>query len=238
MTAALLLLALSITTDDSVPDSKYVRYGQGFAAYTKPIVVLMEDGRTAHSSAVVIDDHWCLTAAHVVERAVTAAVADNPVESIFIHTDYESNGFGWFDIAVLRCRDDFALRYYPPLSDGEEEIGDVVSVAGYGVTGRLSTGYDKADWLLRAGTARIVRFERTVIVCSAQRGGTPMAACIAPGDSGGPMFVGAGPKARLAGLASFTMRDKGPLRSREGEEQGATRIAFFRQWIDECRRCR
>jgi hypothetical protein len=41
----------------------------------------------------------------------------------------------------------------------------------------------------------------------------------------------AGREGRLVGIASFTMNDKGPLRSKRGEEMGHTRVSLFREWI-------
>lgn len=223
---------LAGTTDDGIPDAAYLRYADGFRPYTLEVRVVEPSGQLAVSSAVAIGGRWALTAAHVVDDAATATVAGNPVRVSFIHPEYRRNEFGRFDIAMLRLRDDLGLDYYPPLSTGQENVGDVVSLAGYGVTGRLSSGYDKTDGRLRAGTNRIVRFEKTLLVCPARRGGSPLPICIAPGDSGGPVFVGAGKGAVLAGIASFTMKDKGPLRSREGEEMGATRVSLCREWID------
>lgn len=233
------LLALAVasaclagTTDDAIPDAAYLRYADGFRPYTLEVRVVEPSGQLAVSSAVAIGGRWALTAAHVVDDAATATVAGNPVRVSFIHPEYRRNEFGRFDVAMLRLRDDLGLDYYPPLSTGQENVGDVVSLAGYGVTGRLSAGYDRTDGRLRAGTNRIVRFEKTLLVCPARRGGSPLPMCIAPGDSGGPVFVGAGKGAVLAGIASFTMKDKGPLRSREGEEMGATRVSLCREWID------
>lgn len=237
MRSTLLALAaasacLAGTTDDGIPDAAYLRYADGFRPYTLEVRVVEPSGRLAVSTAVAIGGRWALTAAHVVDDAATATVAGNPVRVSFIHPEYRRNEFGRFDIAMLRLRDDLGLDYYPPLSTGQENVGDVVSLAGYGVTGRLSAGYDKTDGRLRAGTNRIVRFEKTLLVCPARRGGSPLPICIAPGDSGGPVFVGAGKGAVLAGIASFTMKDKGPLRSREGEEMGATRVSLCQEWID------
>lgn len=236
-TAIIVILAsaaLAGTTADGIPDSAYLDYAKGFAPYTKRIEVVMVDGRLAVSTAVCIDDRWALTAAHVVEDTVTASVGGNPVRIVFSHPDFESGKFGWFDIALLYCQDDFSLAYYPPIATGDEDVGGIVSIAGYGVTGRLSSGYDRLDGRLRAGTARIDRFEKTLIVCPA-KSASPLPLCISPGDSGGPWFYGAGREARLVGISSFTMKDKGPLRSRAGEEQGATRVAYFREWIERVR---
>jgi hypothetical protein len=228
--------ALAGTTDDRIPDAKYLAYAEGFRPYARPVRVVEPSGTPAHSTSVVIGDHWALTAAHVVHDAAVASVGDNRVVTIWVHPDYEKGEFGWFDIAVLWCERDFGLDYYPPLATGEEEVGAIVSIAGFGVTGRLSSGYDHLDNKLRAGTARISRFERTIMVSDARAVGTALPLCISPGDSGGPWFSGAGPNSRLVGISSFTMKDKGPLRSRVGEEQGATRVAYFKEWIERVRR--
>ena len=225
-------VAIAGTTDDPIPDAKYLTYGHGFQSYTKRVRFVETSGRIGYSTAVLIGDRWALTAAHVVSDVKTAVVGTNRVETIWLHPDFQPGEFGWFDIAILRCADDFGLAYYPPLATGEEDVGDVVTIAGYGVTGRLSAGYSDYDERLRAGTGRIVRFEKTVMVSAARSAGTAMPLCIAPGDSGGPWFSGAGPSARLVGVSSFTMRDRGPLRSRHDEEQGATRVAYFRRWIE------
>lgn len=238
MRQILLAIVLSSSTmagtiDDSIPDTSYLAYANGFSPYTKQIRVTERDGKAAISTAVCISKRWALTAAHVVQDADSGTVGEHEADRFVTHDEFRAGKFGWFDIALVRIRDDFGLDYYPPLSEGHERPGDVVSIAGYGLTGKLSTGHERCDGKLRAGTNRIDRFEKTLLVCPASRGGSPLPYCIAPGDSGGPIFVGSGPDARLAGIASFTMRDKGPLLSREGEEMGATRVAYFRDWINE-----
>lgn len=228
------LLLLAGTTDDAIPDSVYIMYAAGFAPYTRRIDVVETSGRKTNATCVCVGPRAALTAAHVVSDVASSSIAGNAVTQVFVHEAFDDAKPGWFDIAVLRVRDDFGLPYYPPLSKGVEDEGDVVSLAGYGITGRLSAGYDLSDGKLRAGTNRIARFERTIFVCPAQRGVSPMPFCIAPGDSGGPVFVGSGTAASLCGIASFTMKDKGPLNSREGEEMAATRVSYFVPWIEEC----
>jgi secreted trypsin-like serine protease len=51
---------------------------------------------------------------------------------------------------------------------------------------------------------------------------------IAPGDSGGPLFV----DGRLAGINSYTASPRSYTRSQYGEESGHTRIAVYRDWIE------
>ena len=129
-----------------------------------------------------------------------------------------------------RVAEPFGLSHYPPLATEQDAApGDTVTLAGYGLHGRLGTGYTDSDGRLRAGTNVVERHERGIIVCTAG-GVSPLEFCISPGDSGGPMFS-AGREGRLVGIASFTMADRGPLRSKRGEEMGHTRVSLFREWI-------
>lgn len=237
--AIIIVMALEAaagTTDDAIPDSAYLKYGQEFAKYTRKVEVVEPSGKLAVGSAALIGPRLALTAAHVVDKAATASVAGNPVRTIFVHPRFEDSDVGHYDIAVLYCAADFGLDGYPRYASqhaNRESVGDVVTLAGYGATGRMSTGCDHSDGLLRAGTQTISRFERTVIVCRIERGSSPMEFGIAPGDSGGPLYVGAGAAAVLAGIHSFVMHERGPVRSREGNETAHTRVSMVSPWIDE-----
>jgi hypothetical protein len=227
--------AFAGTTDDALPDARYLEYGKGFAPYTARIIGVLADGKTPAGTAVLIADHWAMTAAHVVEGftrgIVHTAGGIRRIERIFAHAEYTEGNYGWHDIALVRVSESFGLRSYPPLSSGQEAAGDIVSVAGYGMTGRLSTGYTHGDGALRAGTGKIVRFERGLIVLPARHGSSPLPLCIAPGDSGGPLFV----HGRLAGINSFTMKDADGTRtkSKSGEESCHTRVVLYHDWIHD-----
>ena len=218
------------TTDDAVPDVRYREYASGFSPYTLRIVGRSMDGSPALASGVAISDHWALTAAHVAHDLTACTAGGKAVDLIAVHPQWRGDDLGWHGIAALHVGESFGLAFYPPLSQGGEAVGDVVLMAGYGVTGRLSTGYvleSPSDGLLRAGTGKVVRHERAVVVLCPRRGLTPLPFMIAPGDSGGPLFIGG----KLAGINSFTMADRGPLNSREGEETGHTRVSLYLEWI-------
>ena len=234
--AAAASMAVAGTTEDSVPDSAYIAYGEKFAQHTRRVEVVEPSGRLAIGTGVVFAPRLVMTAAHVVDGAMTVAVSGNPVTTVFVHPDFDATKVGFNDIAILRCRGDFGLSFYPALATEAENVGVTCLLAGYGATGSISGGYSRADGLLRAGTNTIKGFERTLIVCGINQHSSPMEFGIAPGDSGGPLFVGAGSEARLAGIHSFTMRaGKGPLRSREGEESAHTQVSLFVDWIGQVR---
>lgn len=223
------------TTDDSVPDSKYLRYAEGFAPYTAKLEAV-KDNKPSEATATLISEHWALTAAHVVEGAdkvfvqlgTKAWLADRVVR----HPEYDPQMPLRNDLALVHVSAGFGLDFYPPLSTGGEAEGDAVSIVGYGLHGRMSAGYDTHDGKLRAGTNKIERLEGSLIVCTASPGRSPLEICISPGDSGGPLFW----NGKLAGVNSITMAAKGPLKSRAGEESGHVRVALYREWIEEVTR--
>ena len=227
--------ALAGTIDDAIHDARYIEYGRGFAPYTARIGGVDTDGTTPFGSCVLIHDRWALTAAHVVKDftrgVVIASTGRRTIDRICVHQGFSEPMFLWHDIALVRVNEPFGLPRYPPLATGEVAIGATASVVGYGITGRLSTGHSTYDGELRAGTGVVARIEAGVIVLPARRGGSPLPLCIAPGDSGGPLFV----DGRLAGIHSLTMkvRDGTSTRSREGEESAHTRVALYHKWMHQ-----
>ena len=226
----LALPAAAGTIEDSVPDSRYVEYGRAFSTYTAKFHGKAADGRTHMATAVLIAPRWAVTAAHVAEGCdgVTLRYSGDRSQSIgkvLLHPEW-GNKIGYADIALLQADADFGLDFYPPLSEGGE-VGRVASVAGYGVTGPLSYGHRLADGQLRAGTQVVDRIERNCLICDLTRRGSVLEYGIAPGDSGGPLFV----DGKLAGINSYTASPRSYTRSQYGEESGHTRVAMYREWI-------
>lgn len=225
--------ALAGTTDDAIPDARYVEYGRTFSTYTARIGGVDVDGTTPFGSCVLIHDRWALTAAHVVEDftrgVVIASTGRRRIDRIAVHQGFTDAIMLWNDLALVRVDQSFGLDFYPPISTGDEKPGATVSVVGYGITGRLSAGHSTYDGELRAGTGIIGRFEAGTLIVPARRGNSPLPFCIAPGDSGGPVFAGG----KLVGINSLTMKvsDGTPTKSREGEESAHTRVSIYHDWI-------
>lgn len=230
--AAMASRAAAGTIDDGVPDAKYLAYAEGFRPYTVKLEARNKEGRLHVATSTLIADRWALTAAHVVHECTVVTLVSGTerfeIDEVVIHGDWEDKP-GEFDIALLHSVRNFGLNSFPPLATRRHNVGDVVSIVGYGITGPLTRGHVVSDGRLRAGTNKIERNEAQMIVCHARRRSSPLEFCIAPGDSGGPLFC----NGELAGVHSLTMKDKGPLASREGEESGHTSVFEFRSWINE-----
>jgi hypothetical protein len=234
---ALTLPALAGTRDDTVPDSRYLDLGEQLRPYTAEIAGVNADQRRQTATAVIISPRWAITAAHVAAGCDDLVVTYGEgvvrsVDRVCVNPDWQPGEIGTADVALCHLERDAGLEWYPVLAD-TVTAGQVCLVAGYGITGRMSAGYDLYDGRLRAGTQRVDRVEGVVVWCKAQRRGSALEYCIAPGDSGGPLFVGSGKSARLAAINSFQSAATGPLRSRYGEETGHVSIPAVRGWIDE-----
>lgn len=231
--AAIAIASVSIagTTDPRVSDSRYLEYGKQFHCVAR-LSVRQEDGKTAYASAVAIDPHYVVTAAHVVSDTDQWAVELDgrrfPLDRIVIHEDYSEDRLGNDDIAIGHSDKDFGLEFYPALYGHDNEAGQVCSISGYGIAGTHSTGAVLSDSRRRAGSNVIDKTERGCLICSVDgRQPTELEFLISPGDSGGGLFLGNA----LAGINSFVSADGRSPRSRHGEESGHTRISLHVEWI-------
>jgi hypothetical protein len=231
-------LSLGGTIDPSVPDSKYRDYGSKFECVVSLKGICCcekkEDKHIFYASAVVIDPHWILTAAHVVSGAEDVKVSikgkDYDIKKIIINKDFKEDEIGYHDIALGYCESELVMDFYPKLYEKDDEVSKVVSMAGYGMTGTFSTGYVKSDGIRRAGSNIIERTERNVLVCSNSVGKkTQLEYMIASGDSGGGLFIGN----ELAGINSFVMATDGKSNSDYGDECAHTRISLYVDWVAE-----
>jgi len=232
------MVASAGTVEDTIPDTRYRQYGETFAAYTCQLGGMNTDGNPQVGTCTLIAPHWALTAAHVV-RDMTAcevetAAGRHRIDRVFVHHEY-AGVFAKHDIALVHVVRPFRVTVYPPLTDGSERAGEVCTAAGYGVTGRLSTGFGGGDNQIRAGTMRLTEAVASVWVCKIERGGSPLPFCIAPGDSGGPLWArSADGRTVLVGVNSYTAKiGTPPVRSQAGEESGHTRVALYLDWIRE-----
>jgi len=222
------------TIDPSVPDSKYIEYGKKFLYVVKISGTLNDDARF-YGSAVLIDDHHLLTAAHVVKDSKSCNIQiDNQnieIHKTIVHPDFNDQ-FGFADIAIGYSKESFNLKFYPELYKNNDEINKICSISGYGSTGSFSTGAYIYDNIRRAGSNVVDRTDRDLLVCSVSPKGnskhTSLEFLIAGGDSGGPLFI----DQKIAGINSCVFAKKNKPQSKYGEESGHTRVSKFVEWIE------
>jgi hypothetical protein len=235
LTIAYLVLSsnysISGTIDPNTPDSKYVEYGKDFK-YIYKICGSYADKKLFCASAVAIDSHWIVTAAHVVKNSTICIVHQDGqafiIDKVICHEDFDDNSFGVADIALGYISEDIGLEFYPSLYEDNDEVGQICCISGYGLTGTFNTGISISDDKRRAGSNIIDKIDRDLLICSPSLfNKTSLEFIIATGDSGGGLFI----KNKLAGINSCVLAgDKSP-NSSYGDESGHTRISKFVAWI-------
>jgi secreted trypsin-like serine protease len=236
--ARLLLIVVALcgsafagTTDPQHEDARYVEYGRRFSTFTLEVQAARDGGAVGNGTGVAIADRWVLTAAHVVHKSAHVAVVSGTsrwrVRRVHVSPRFRVEVMGHNDIALLHT-EPLQLAEYAPLADGSEKPGDEVDVVGYGLTGRLTTGWERSDGKLRAGTNTLARSEDGCWVCVGEAGSSPLELLTAPGDSGGPLLA----KGLVVGIHSTVQRyGKGPVKSVNGQESYHTRVADHLPWI-------
>lgn len=220
------------TIDPSAKDEDHIEYAEGFPCVVEILGMCKCGGEHEfHASAVAISSNWVLTAAHVVDgtKSPYVKIGDKkfPANKVLVHENFKEDNLGYADIALCRCEGDFGLAFYPELYEDKDEVSKVASMAGYGMTGTFSEGSKKSDKRKRAGSNIVAGSERDVLVCNLSDRRTRMEFLIAPGDSGGGLFIGK----RLAGINSFVSAADGKTDSDYGDESAHTRVSKFVEWI-------
>jgi hypothetical protein len=227
------------TRDPDTPDSKYVEFGRQFPNVIKLRAIRHRRGEQTdkpvyqYGSAVVIRPHWALTAAHVlINTTQPAAIKDgnaHPITLIVCHADFKEDALGYYDLAICYSPRAFDLKFYPPLYRGTDEVGKAATIAGYGLHGTFHTGATQIDEMRRAGHNKIDSVDMGCLICTPSRAGKfPLEFMIAPGDSGGGLFIGN----ELAGINSYlSASDKKPDGTYT-DDAAHTRISLYANWIE------
>lgn len=231
---ALIVAAVAGTIDPKQSDATHVEYGKKFSCVARIICRNVATNQTHAASCVVIAPQWIVTAAHVVDGTDGWIVllddgTKKPLKSISIHHGFQG-GVGNSDIALGRVDGMLDLEFYPALYGSRDEVGKVVSIAGYGLHGTFETGATESDGKKRAGQNIVDAVSEESLICSVS-GGVPteLEFMIGSGDSGGGLFIGN----ELAGINSFIMVAGRRPRSQYGEESAHSRVSCYKSWIEQ-----
>jgi hypothetical protein len=241
MRAAACLLAIALTgvayggtRDPATSDQRHLDYGAQFRCVAR--LTSSKGGRIQMASCVILSPFFAITAAHAVAgcdpgEVITDDGRRREVVQIFVHPDYDEDTLGTRDVAVVRLGQPVSLDFYPGIYSRQDEIGKVVSIAGYGISGTFATGANISDGKKRAGSNIVDGELKGLLTCSIQGGRrTTLEYMVSPGDSGGGMFIGN----ELCGINSLVLSPPGrvPL-GQYGDESGHARLSQpeVRDWI-------
>jgi hypothetical protein len=207
----------SATIRDDVPDSDYVALGNDPAFDAVGTFTANLTG-----CGILIAPDWVLTAAHLILNASSATFTIEGTtytsSKLFVDPSWDGNDLHGSDFCLVQLSN--SVTAIPPanLYSGPSIFGQVGTYVGYGLTGTGLTGYKTLDGQKRAfqnvidgdiGNPAFVLlsdFDNPHSPANNAFGDAtplPLEGCVAPGDSGGGVFVQNGSQFFLAGIISF-----------------------------------
>jgi hypothetical protein len=247
--AGFALPASAIVVRDPAEDPLHITLGSN-TAYDSVGQFLGTTDRTGFlASGTLVAPEWVLTAAHVVDNAKTltfniggqAYQADQKI----VYPNWNGDLWSGYDIGLVHLAKPVDNIKPAQLYTGSRELNQPDTVVGFGETGSSDSGGTKTDGLKRGAQNIISQIENKRILvadfdspasaAAAPAGcshALPLEGLIAPGDSGGGLFITTPTGTYLAGVNSFVGSDFGIPHSIYGNFSGHIRVSAFSDWIE------
>lgn len=236
------------TIRDDQPDADYRALGS--AAEYAPVGTLVNSWGY-NGSATLIAPDWLLTAAHNLIAANSATFTINGTaytsSQLFLNPNWQSGSpLSAYDVGLVHLSTPVFGVTPATLYTGLFEIGQVGTFVGYGLTGTGLTGYRTLDNQKRAFQNVIDGdFGNPSVLLGADFDNphnpadnafglsTPLTleGAVAPGDSGGGVFVTVGSQNYLAGVISFIAATDGSANADYGDVSGFGSVPGLYPWI-------
>ncbi len=206
------------------------------------------------ASGTLIASDWVLTAAHVADGASSLdfLIGGRTISAaeMVIHSKWDGDLNKGFDIALVRLNESITDIAAASLYTNSDEAGLTATSVGFGRTGTGETGSVFFDAKKRAGNNIIDdiindrRKNPGILTMDFDNPNNPgdnfsgsstaldLEYLIAPGDSGGGLFVNVDGTDFLAGVHSFGASVDGLTDSDYGDISGHTRVSAFLDFIN------
>ncbi len=232
-------------------DARYVGYGAQFSSVGRVSAGLAGGGGLTGSGVLIAPD-LVITAAHVTDGtsslrfAVPELGISYGASAVVTHPSWRGDVLSGFDLSIFRLERPVTEVAPAPLFPGWWDAARPGAIAGYGITGTGLRGYEgRVSDSRRAGTNVIDRrlsgrillsdFDAPHYSATGAFLGSPVPLdleyTIAPGDSGGGLFVWANRRWQLVGINSFILSYDGDPDASYGDSSGFTRLRVFQPWI-------
>jgi hypothetical protein len=215
-------------------------------------------GSGLNGSGVLISNQWVLTAGHISQSKQAGDIfslggVDYTIASTVTHPDYLSDGPNSYDLGLLYLSAPIPtatpaqmFRYDVPTSIiGKEATYVGVGFTGTGITGAQSSLIELraftnliefyGEQYFRSNTAFVSDFDNhdgTINRADSIAAATRLEGSIAPGDSGGGVFVTEGGVRYLIGISSYSGAvNTATENSKYGGISGAMDLQQFYPWI-------
>jgi hypothetical protein len=265
--AAIVLLnqsAWGIVRRDDVADSQYTNLANQpqFAAVGKVFGAGAGSGTVIANGWWVLTAAHVVAGAPLSSISFQIGASTYTAQNVYIHPSYPGSGtFPTADIALIELNAPVAGVTPAQIYTGTNEIGKQGHSVGYGTTGTGTTGFISGTYGTKRAMRNIIDLiifpngtispNGTILLSDFDSPGdannglgsgsspTPLdlEGIVAPGDSGGPVFILDGGNWYIAGVHSF-ISDPGPpagnnvADARYGDIMGSTRVSSYAGWIN------
>lgn len=216
------------TQEPAQPVAPRIVNGTPTSGYSS--VGLIGDSREFFCSGTLIASRYVLTAAHcaIGVAATNGRFLVNGItystSRVFVHPQYNDNTLA-NDIAIYELNRDVTGVAATQIFRGTPQIGQLLTLVGFGAGGTGNTGHDGSFGTKRFGTTPIDGVEPTLITW---RFDNESESNTAPGDSGGAAFLTVNGIQYLAGITSGGSNADAGI----GDDSFDTRVDAFKTWID------